>query len=230
LSSWRDDAKKRAAAEAVKNIRDGDVVGLGSGSTAAYAIREIGKRVQDEGLTIKGVATSSEAERIAMAEGIDLTSLDSVEQLDIAVDGADQVDRDLNLIKGLGGALAREKIVDDLTKCLIIVVDETKLSDRLGVNMPVPVEVLPFALNPVTSRLKKMGGRPVLRMREDGEIMVTDNHNYILDTYFGTIENPEEMREKLKLIAGVIENGLFIDMTDKLYVGCKKGIKIMERR
>lgn len=229
MSSWRDNAKKRVAVEAVKNIQSGDIVGLGSGSTAAFAIREIGKRVQNEGLTIKGVATSSEAERIALAEGIKLTSLDILEQLDVAIDGADQVDNELNLIKGLGGALTREKIVDDLAKRLIIIVDETKLSDRLGGNIPVPVEVLPFALNPVTRRLKDMGGRPVLRLCEDGETMVTDNHNYILDTYFESIENPEELRKKLKLIPGVIENGLFIDMTDKLYVGCKKGIKIMER-
>jgi len=228
--SWRADAKKRVAIEAVKHVQTGDIVGLGSGSTAAYAIREIGKRIHYENLKIEGIATSSEAERMAIEEGIKLTNLDVVEYLDVAIDGADQVDPDLNLIKGLGAALTREKIVDDLSKVLVIIVDETKLTNKLGTDMVVPVEVLPFALSQVSKRLEEMGGTPLLRSLKDGKPLITDNNNYIVDVDFGPIDDPGKLREQIKLIPGVLENGLFIDMADLVYVGSKTGIKKIERK
>jgi len=228
--SWIENAKRRVAIEAVKHIRDNYVIGLGTGSTAAYAIREIGKRVRNERLKVVGIATSTAVESIAIKEGISLMTLDTAQKIDIAIDGADQVDLDLNLIKGLGGALAREKIVDSLAEVLIIIVDETKLTNKLGTNMRVPVEVLPFALKPVTDRLEEIVGKPFLRLTKDKRPVVTDNGNYILDVDFGPIDDPATLSEKIKLIPGVLDSGLFIDMVDIVYVGDEKGSRRLERK
>lgn len=228
--SWIENAKRRAAVEAVKHVRDNYVVGLGTGSTTAYAIREIGKRVRNERLKVVGIATSTAVESIAIKEGISLTTLDTAQKIDIAIDGADQVDTDLNLIKGLGGALAREKIVDSLAEVLIVIVDETKLANKLGTNMRVPVEVLPFALKPVTDRLKEITGKPFLRLTKDERPVVTDNGNYILDVDFGPIDDPATLSKKIKLIPGVLDSGLFIDMVDIVYVGDEKGSRRLERK
>ena len=228
--SWKEEAKKRAAIEAVKHVRDGFVLGLGSGSTVAYSIQEIGKRIKLEGLHLLGVPTSHQAFMLALCNGVPVTTLDEYPQIDLAIDGADQIDRELDLIKGMGGALTREKIVGSAAKRFIVVADETKLTDKLGVGQPVPVEVLPFASSVVMSRLVKMGGKVVLRGSE-GKVgpVVTDNGNFILDADFGLIKNPRELDFKVKSVPGVVETGLFIDMVDIVYVGRRTTVQKLER-
>jgi len=228
--SWREDAKKRAALEAAKNVKDGSVIGLGSGSTVAYAIFEIGRRIKEENLEILGVPTSYKTFLLAVECGIPITTLNEHPELDLDIDGADQIDEELILIKGMGGALTREKIVAAASKSLIIVADETKLTTSLGRDQPVPVEVLPFALPLVSNRIKRMGGKPTLRERKDGSgPYVTDNGNFILDVDFGVIEDPFRLDASLKRIPGVIETGLFIGMTEKAYIGTRKDVKILKK-
>ena len=228
--SWLDDAKKRAASEAVKHVKDGFTVGLGSGSTAAYAIKEIGRRIQREKLQILGVPTSHQALRLAVDSGIPITTLEEHPQLTLAIDGADQIDRELNLIKGMGGALTREKIVASATRQLVIVADETKMAEKLGQDQPLPIEVLPFALPTVIPRIRKLRGKPVLR-GGTGKVgpVVTDIGNFIIDASFGPIDSPKELHLQLKSIPGVIETGLFIDMADVVYVGKPAGVDRLER-
>jgi ribose 5-phosphate isomerase A len=228
--TWRENAKKRVALEAVKHVEEGFVVGLGSGSTAAYAIQEIGRRVTQGGLHVLGVPTSSQAMMIAVGSGVPLTTLDEHPSLDLAIDGADQLDKQFNMIKGGGGALTREKIVASTAKQLVIVADEMKLVEKLGTNCEVPAEVLPFALAPVTANIKKLGGEPLLR-ESKGKLgaVVTDNGNYIVDIDFGPIDKAEELDQRLKIIPGVFETGLFIGMADVVYLGKPDGISKLER-
>jgi len=227
---WREQAKKRAALEAVKHVKDGFILGLGSGSTAAYAIEEVGKKIKRGGLRVSGVPTSHQAFKLAVHHGIPTTTLDEHPKIDLDIDGADQIDTKLNLIKGMGGALLREKIVASAAKQFIVVADETKLTQKLGTEHPVPIEVLPFASATVTSELKRMGGKAVLR-ESKGKIgpVVTDNGNFILDVNFGPISNPKELNLKLKSVPGVIETGLFVDMADIVYVGRKTTVQKLER-
>jgi len=228
---WREATKKRAALEAVKHVKNGFVLGLGSGSTAAYAIQEIGRRIRQESLQILGVPTSYQALLAAVNCGIPLTTLNEHPQLDLTIDGADQVDGSLNLIKGMGAALTREKIVASASKQLIIVVDETKLVEKLGTNHPVPVEVLPFALPTVMSKVREMGGKPVLREgKGKAGPVVTDNGNFIIDVDFGPISTPKELDSRLKSVPGVIENGLFVERASIIYVGKSRGVQILERK
>ncbi len=228
---WREEAKKRAAVAAVKHLKDGFTLGLGSGSTAAYAIREIGRKIKHENLRIFGVPTSYQALWLAVDCGIPLTTLNEHPELDLTIDGADQIDKELNLIKGLGGALTREKIVASASKKLLIVADETKLVENLGVNHPVPVETLPFALPTVMSKLWEMGGKPTLREGK-GKVgpVVTDNGNFIVDVDFGTINYPKELNSRLKLLPGVVETGLFIEMANIIYIGKADSVEKLERK
>ncbi len=221
---WREEAKKKASLEAVKHIKDGFTIGLGSGSTAAYAIQEIGKRIQQRKLRILGVPTSHQTMMLAVHCGIPITTLNEHPQLDLTIDGADQIDRKLNLIKGMGGALTKEKIVASATKQFVIVADETKLTEKLGANCAVPVEVLPFALPTVMLKMQEKGGKPVLREAK-GKVgpVVTDNGNFIVDVAFGPINTPKELDSKLKSIPGIIETGLFVQMADIVYVGTRVG-------
>jgi ribose 5-phosphate isomerase A len=223
--SWREAAKRRVALEAVKHVEDGFVVGLGSGSTAAYVIQEIGRLMHQEGLQVLGVPSSSQAFLLAVQSGIPLTTLDEYPVLDLDIDGADEVDHKLDLIKGGGGALTREKIVASAAKKVVIVADETKLVEKLGSTFKVPVEVLPFALATATAELKKLGGKPFLR-ESKGKVgaVVTDNGNYIVDVDFGPIDDAEELNRRLKLVPGVIETGLFIGLADVVYLGKADGI------
>ncbi len=221
--TWREEAKKRAALEAVKHIKNGDTVGLGSGTTAAYVINEIGRLIKENKLKVLGIPTSDQARDLAVSQGIPLTTLDSHPKPDLAIDGADQVDRKLDIIKGLGGALTREKIVGGATREFIIVIDETKLTDKLGINQPIPLEVLPFALTTVSNELGKFNGKCVLRTTKNGAILITDNGNYIIDLYLNEINGPKTLDKALKSIPGIIETGLFIGMADMVYVGCKDG-------
>ena len=224
--SWREEAKKRVAVEAVKHLQDDFIVGLGSGSTAAYAIQEIGEKIQLEGLRILGVPTSHQAMMLAVHCGVPLATLNEHPQLDLAIDGADQIDRKLNLIKGGGGALTREKIVASAAKQLVIVADETKLAERLGTNQAIPIEVLPFALPTVMARMRELDGQPVLREGK-GKVgpLVTDNGNFVVDVDFGPLDDAKELNVKLKLISGVIETGLFVGMADIVYLGKPDGVE-----
>ena len=228
---WREVAKKRAALEAVRHLKDGFTLGLGSGSTAAYAIREIRRKIRREDLRILGIPTSHQALLLAVDCGIPLTTLNEHPELDLTIDGADQIDKALNLIKGMGGALTREKIVASASKQLVIVADETKLVEKLGTNHPVPVETLPFALPTVMSKAREMGGRPVLREGK-GKVgpVVTDNGNFIVDVDFGLINTPKELNSRLKLIPGVVETGLFIEMANIIYVGKPASVEKLERK
>lgn len=229
--SWVEDAKKRAALEAVKHIRNGYALGLGSGTTAAYAIGEIGKVIRQNNWHITAVPTSYQAFLLAVECGIPVTSLDERPKLDLNIDGADQIDRDLNMIKGMGGALTREKIVASASKLNVVVADESKLVRKLGVNHPVPVEVLPFAVATVCSKIHGIGGKPVLRVG-NGKVgpVVTDNGNFIVDVYVRSINNPNELDSKLKSIPGVIETGLFVGIADIAYVGTRNSVEKISRK
>jgi ribose 5-phosphate isomerase A len=228
--TWREEAKRRVAVEAVKHVEDGFIVGLGSGSTAAYVIKEIGRRMLQEGLQVLGVPSSSQARMLALQSGIPLTSLDEYPVLDLDIDGADQIDKQLNLIKGGGGALTREKIVASASKQFVVVADETKLVEKLGTDYRVPVEVLPFALATATAAIKERNGKPLLR-ESKGKVgaVVTDNGNYIVDVDFGPITDAEEVNRRLKLIPGVIETGLFVGMADIVYLGKADGVTKLEK-
>jgi ribose 5-phosphate isomerase A len=228
--SWREEAKRRVSLEAVKHVEDGFVVGLGSGSTAAYGIKELGRQMLQKGLRVLGVPSSSQAMMLAVQSGIPLTTLDEHPILDLAIDGADQIDKKLNLIKGGGGALTREKIVASAAKQFVVIADETKLVEKLGKNCRVPVEVLPFALATATAGIKELGGKPLLREGK-GKVgaVVTDNGNYIVDVDFGSVDDAEELNRRLKLIPGVIETGLFIGMADIVYLGKADGIIRLEK-
>jgi ribose 5-phosphate isomerase A len=214
-------AKKKAAYAAVQHVKDGFVVGLGSGSTAAYAIEALGERIKRENLHILGVPTSYQAFLLAVKHGIAVTTLEEHGVIDVTIDGADQIDPKLNLIKGMGAALALEKIVVSASKLNIIIADESKKVAVLGENnQPVPVEVLPFAISVVERRIEEMGGNPVLR-EVKGKVgpMITDNGNVVIDASFGVIGNAAELERKLKMIPGVVETGLFIGLANTAYIG-----------
>ena len=229
---WIETAKKNAAKEAVRNVKDGSVVGLGSGSTAAFAIEELGNRIKREGLHVLGVPTSYQAFMLAVKHKIHITTLEEHTTLDLTIDGADQIDENLNLIKGMGGALAREKIVASASKKLIIVADESKKVKVLGENnQPVPIEVLPFAASYVMRKVGDVGGKPVLRegARKVGPV-ITDNGNFIIDVGFGLMREPLEIEMKLKKLPGVVETGLFVEMADIVYMGKRSGVEKKERK
>lgn len=214
------DAKRIAAERAVDYIQDGMVVGLGTGRTAYLAIQKLGDKVK-EGLKIKAIATSTGSEELARELGINLISFSEIENIDITIDGADEVDKDYNLIKGGGGALLREKIVASSSKELFIVVDESKLVDKLG-TFPLPVEIVKFGYEMTIRKLHALGCETRLRQAE-GKAFITDNGNYIVDCYFNSIDNPRELHEKINSIPGVVDNGLFINMTSKVIVGYNNG-------
>jgi ribose 5-phosphate isomerase A len=229
---WVEKAKKNAALEAVKHVKDGFTVGLGSGSTAAYAIEEIGKRMKREKLHVQGVPTSYQAFMLAVQHGIPATTLEEKPMLDLTIDGADQIDPELSLIKGMGGALAREKIVASASKKLIIIADENKKVKVLGeYNHPVPMEALSFAASLVMRRIKEMGGTPVLREGK-GKVgpVITDNGNIIIDANFGPVHEPAELEHRLKFMPGIVETGLFVHMADIAYVGKHSNVEKLVRK
>lgn len=229
---WVEDAKKRAAVEAVnKEVKDGLVIGIGSGSTVKYAIEEIGRKIKEEALNVLGVPTSYQSLLLAVRHGIPLTTLYEHPIIDLTIDGADQIDSNLNLIKGLGGALTREKIVAVSSKKLVIVADERKLANYLGEKQQVlPVEVLPFAEPLVTAKIREMGGKPFLREVKKGVPYITDNGNFIMDVDFGVIKDPRKLNLELKIIPGVVETGLFIDIAHSAYIGTKTSVKKISRK
>jgi ribose 5-phosphate isomerase A len=225
------EAKKKAALEAVKHVKDGDIVGLGSGSTAAFAIEALGQRIKNEKLKILGIPTSYQAFLLAVENGIAITTLDEHPQINVTIDGADQITPELNLIKGMGAALAREKIVAASSKLNIIIADINKKVKVLGENnQAVPIEVLPFALQLVKRRIIELGGKPVVREGK-GKLgpVITDNGNAIIDAVFGLIEKPQELEVKLKMVPGVVETGFFVGLTDIVYVASSSVVEKIER-
>lgn len=219
--------KRRASEKAVEHVESGFIVGLGSGTTATLAIRLIGERLRAGILRdILGVPTSLQAAQEAISSGIPLTTLDEHPEIDVTIDGADQIDHELRAIKGGGGALLREKVVASSSRLRIVVADETKLTERLGVGCPVPVEVHPFAIKPVYMRLLKMGAKPRIRTGT-GKLgpVVTDNGNLIIDVSFNALSDPKRLEESLKAIPGVLETGLFIDLIDLAYIGTREDVR-----
>jgi ribose 5-phosphate isomerase A len=225
-------AKKKAALAAVKHVKDGFVVGLGSGSTAAYAIEALGERIKREKLSLLAVPTSYQAFLLAVKCGIAVTTLDEHPVIDVTIDGADQIDAKLNLIKGMGAALAREKIVASVSKQNIIIADKSKKVRVLGESgHPVSVEVLPFAVSIVKHKIEALGGKPVLREGK-GKVgpVITDNGNAIIDASFGTISNVAKLEKKLKMIPGVVETGLFVNLADIAYFGTASAVEKIETK
>jgi len=229
---WIEGAKRNAALEAVKHVKNGFAIGLGSGSTAAYAVEEIGRRIKLEEWRILGVPTSYQAFLLAIKHNIPITTLEEHPSLDLTIDGADQIDEKLNLIKGMGGALAREKIVASASKKLIIVADENKKVRVLGENNhPVPIEVLPFATTLVAHKIEEIDGKPILREGK-GKVgpVITDNGNFIIDANFGPLQEPGELENKLKKICGIVETGIFYKMADTVYIGKHSTVEKIERK
>lgn len=223
--------KQKAALEAVKYVKNGDVVGLGSGSTVAFAIEALGERVKREGLCVLGVPTSYQAFLLAVNCGVQITSLDEHPLIDVTIDGADQLTAGLDLIKGMGAALLREKIVAAASRKNIIIADESKKVGRLGVGgQGVPVEVLPFAVSLVVRKIADLGGRAVVREGK-GKLgpVITDNGNVLVDAFFGEIVDPAKLAVDLKLIPGVVECGLFVGLTDVAFVGSVGGVEKLEK-
>ncbi len=215
-----EESKRLAAERAVDYIDDGMIIGLGTGSTAYWAIQKIGKRIRD-GLNIRAIATSSHSETMAKDLGISLVPFAEIEAIDITIDGADEVDKEWNLIKGGGGALLREKIVASASKRLIIIVDESKLVDRLG-KFHLPVEIVKFGYEMTMKKLTSLGCNPLLRLHGNNPY-VTDNGNYIIDCDFGSIDCPEKLHNAINGITGVVDNGLFINMAKQVIVGYRDG-------
>ncbi|MEL7035169.1 MAG: ribose-5-phosphate isomerase RpiA [Cyanobacteria bacterium J06592_8] len=213
--------KQQVGKAAADRVQSGSIVGLGTGSTTAYTVQYLGERLQSgEIKDIKGVPTSFQASVLAKQYGIPLTTLDEIDHMDIAIDGADEVDPNKNLIKGGGAAHTREKLVDTLADQFIVVVDSSKLVDKLGSTFLLPVEVMPLAITPVMQKIEKLGGKPTLRMgvKKAGPV-ITDQGNMVIDVKFDSIDNPAELEKTLNNIPGVLENGLFVGVADIILVG-----------
>ncbi|RIL50303.1 ribose-5-phosphate isomerase RpiA [Mammaliicoccus fleurettii] len=221
----QDDLKKRVAYEAINYIKDGMVVGLGTGSTMYYAIQSLGERIK-EGLNIKGIPTSERTTEWARSNNIPLTDFSEVNHLDLVIDGADEVDENFQLIKGGGGALLREKIVANATDQFIVIIDESKYVQTLG-KFKLPVEVVPFGWEVTAREIEVLGCNATLRMDNNG-IFLTDNDHYILDCDFKVINNPEKLNQDLISIVGVVETGLFINMTRKVLISYSNSGKVIE--
>ena len=219
--------KQAAAESAAAQVSDGMIVGLGSGSTAAFAVQALGRRVR-EGLRITGIPTSERTAALARTLEIPLSTLDEHSKIDVTIDGADEVESGrLNLIKGHGGALLREKIVAEASERLVIVVDQTKMVDRLGTRESVPVEVIPFGWQATARRLTDLGASPLLRQEPGVEPFRSDGGHYILDCAFGPIASAESLADELDHIVGVVEHGLFIGLTSEVRVGGDDGVRVI---
>ncbi|MEW6069269.1 MAG: ribose-5-phosphate isomerase RpiA [Candidatus Thermoplasmatota archaeon] len=221
--------KKLAAEKAVEYVKDGMVVGLGTGSTALYAIKKISELVRAKELNIIGIPTSIKVERIARKLRIKIGNLEDYPELDLTIDGADEIDPNLNLIKGHGGALLREKIVASCSKKEIIVADESKLVARLGEKFALPVEICKFGYSVIAEKINSKFGCETELRKAGNRIFVTDNGNYILNCKFDKIAEPKKLEYELNNIAGVMENGLFVELVDFAIIGTSKGLKLISR-
>ena len=223
--------KLNAARSVMPLIPREGAIGLGSGSTVAIFAEELGKRIKSQEVNVSVVPSSYQAYQLAIKHSIPLTNLDLSPELLLTVDGADEVDKDLNLTKGGGGALFQEKVVAFASKRLIIIVDESKLVEKLGTKFLIPIEVLPFSLGVVRKTLEKMGIEPIVREAQGktGPV-VTDNGNFIIDLKLTCpLDNPKKLAIELKMIPGVVETGLFVGMTDEVHVGTAKGAYVLRK-
>jgi len=222
----RDQEKAAAARSSLRFVREGNIVGLGTGSTAAYVVRFLGERVRD-GLKIRGIPTSVQTKELASSLGIPLTTLDEFQQIDVTIDGADEFDPQLHLIKGGGGALLREKIIASASRQLVIIADSSKQVAVLG-KFPLPVEVIPFAQSLVAKKISALGADVKLRQDAKGNPFISDEGHHILDCRFGQIPDPPALARKLSDMPGIVEHGLFIDLAT--VVLCAKGENVTEFR
>ncbi|HET8612679.1 MAG TPA: ribose-5-phosphate isomerase RpiA [Sphingomonas sp.] len=227
MSDPRDRAKAAAAEAAVAEVRAGMLVGLGTGSTAAFAIAALGRRVAD-GLSVTAAATSLATERAARAAGIEVIAFEDVGRVDLAIDGADEIDPRCRAIKGAGGALLREKVVAASAGRMICIVDDSKPVAQLGAH-PLPIEVLPFARRFVCDAIERLGGRPRLRRAPTGEPALSDQSNLLIDCAFGPIADPAALARALDAIPGLLGHGLFLDDIDTVLIGSSQGVERRER-
>lgn len=226
----QDELKQKAAHRATKFVESGMVVGLGTGSTTAFAVIRIGERIKSGDLkNIVGIPTSIRTETLAGEWGIPLCGLEDQPEIDVTIDGADEVDPDLNLIKGGGGALLREKVVAQASRKNIIIVDESKLSPCLGTRWALPVEVIPFAAKAAENFLKSQGAAVILRLDDNGQPYQTDQNNYILDANFGEMADPNNIAASLNERAGIVEHGLFLGLASDVIVAAEDGIRHLRR-
>jgi ribose 5-phosphate isomerase A len=224
VSTLNTEKEKQAAGQAsVQFIEEGSIVGLGTGSTAFFAIQAVAERVR-AGLKIRAIPTSDHTRNLAASLGIPLTTLDEYQQIDVDIDGADEIDPQLNLIKGGGGALLREKIIASASKRFIVIADSTKLVSQLG-KFPLPVEIVPFAKALVAKEIEALGASVKLRKLPNGEPFESDEGHNILDCSFGSIPDPPALALKLEAIPGVVEHGMFINMANLAVVGTGTGVK-----
>ena len=219
--------KKNAAYRAVEeNIKNGMIIGIGSGSTVVYAVGKLKMLISEKKLSVKCIPTSFQSYQLIVEKGLNLGSLDQYPNIDLDLDGADEIDEELNLIKGGGGCLVQEKIVASNSKRLIIIADFRKKSKKLGENWKkgVPIEVIPLAYVPIIEKLKELGANPKLRMAQaKAGPLITDNGNFIIDADFGVIKSPKEINDAILKIPGVVDTGLFVGMTEKAYIGQEDG-------
>ncbi|MGO9649561.1 MAG: ribose-5-phosphate isomerase RpiA [Terriglobales bacterium] len=221
-----DHEKEAAARASLRFVQDGNIVGLGTGSTAAHAVRLLGERVR-AGMKIRGIPTSTATRDLALTAGIPLTTLDDFQQLDVTIDGTDEFDPQLNLIKGGGGALLREKIIASASKQLVIIADSSKQVATLG-RFPLPVEVIPFAESLIAKKITALGAKVQRRQSADGKPFITDEGHHILDCHFGQIPDPPSLARTLEAMPGVVEHGLFIGMATVVMIA--KGDEVQEFR
>lgn len=227
----QDKLKQKAAHRAVNFVESGMIVGLGTGSTTSFAVVRIAERIKSGDLKdIVGIPTSIRTEKLARDLDIPLATLDEQPQIDVTIDGADEVDPELNLIKGGGGALLREKVVAQASHTNIIIVDESKLSECLGTHWALPVEVIPFAAQTEANFLQSLGASVSVRNVEKGQPYTTDQNNYILDANFGPMSDPDALAAELNERAGIIEHGLFLDLASEVIVAAEDGIRHLKRK
>ena len=222
----QDRLKMAAGIEAAKLVENDMIVGLGTGSTVRFFVDELGRRVQEEGLTFTGVTTSLRTKEQAEGYGITIVDVDDVDHIDITIDGADEVDKNFDGIKGGGAALLWEKIVATNSSKIVWIVDESKVVDTIG-RFPLPVEVIPFGERHVLDRFKERGYEPVLRLDDQGQPVLTDEHNHVIDLHMEKIEHPEDLAQDLITTVGVVEHGLFLNMVDTVIVGDPNGPRVM---
>lgn len=229
------ESSKKAAAERAteENIEENMTLGIGSGSTVIYAIKKIAEMNEHNNLNLKCIPTSFQSSQLIVKNRLNLVSLNQYPVIDFAIDGADEIDKDLNLIKGGGGCLVQEKIVASNSKKFVIVADFRKKSENLGEywKKGIPIEIIPLAYIPLMNKMEKLSGKPKLRMAKvKSGPMVTDNGNFIIDVDFGIVKNPTELNSKIRVIPGVVDTGLFIRMASKVYIGQKDGSTLILKK